>query len=81
MCKAEKTTILRFIKSSYLTTPLESHGYNCNQGRHAFAFSVSTSSRTVDIVAPSEQVYKLWVDGLQCVLLYRDYLVQPPAEE
>jgi hypothetical protein len=55
-------------------------GWLC-QGKHRFAFCVATAERTLDLIAPSEELYRLWVEGLQCLLLYGTLLVDPPVEE
>jgi hypothetical protein len=43
-------------------------GWLC-QGKHRFAFCVATAERTLDLIAPSEELYRLWVEGLQCLLV------------
>ncbi|EDQ84663.1 uncharacterized protein MONBRDRAFT_34616 [Monosiga brevicollis MX1] len=40
------------------------------QGKHRFGFSVATTDRVLDLIAPNEQLYRLWVEGLQCILTY-----------
>ena len=64
-------------------------------GAHRFAFSVQTTVRTLDLIAPNEEAYRyfcvhaffsnsynflrLWVIGLQCLLTFGEQLLEQPA--
>lgn len=47
---------------------------------HQFGFTVVTTGKQLDLVAPSHEIYQLWVGGLRCVLEYGDLLLTPRKE-
>lgn len=46
------------------------------KGKHRFAFTVQTEDRLLDLVAPNEEQFRLWVEGLRCILVYGSHLIQ-----
>lgn len=44
-------------------------------GKHKYSITIRTTTRSLDLVAPSEALYRLWVDGLRCYLAYGEALL------
>ena len=42
---------------------------------HRFAFIINTAGKRLDVVAPSEAILRLWVEGVRCLAAYRDSLL------
>eukprot|EP00056_Hartaetosiga_gracilis_P008005 m.114968 g.114968 ORF g.114968 m.114968 type:complete len:848 (+) comp12833_c2_seq12:105-2648(+) len=45
-------------------------------GQHRYAFTINTAGRKLDVIAPSEPIFLLWVHGVRCLFLYRDNLLR-----
>ena len=51
-------------------------------GKHKYSITIRTTTRTIDLVAPSEALYRLWIDGMRCYLAYGEALLnESPGEE
>jgi ankyrin repeat protein len=61
-------------------------------GAHKWALTLHTNSRMIDVVArdvtnpdgtvtPAEQIYRTWIDGLRCLKVYGEHILQAQTEE
>ena len=53
-------------------------------GKHKWGFTLKCKYRDLDVIAPSELVYKIWVEGLRCLREYATTVVAtatPVADE
>eukprot|EP00051_Salpingoeca_urceolata_P020499 m.307903 g.307903 ORF g.307903 m.307903 type:complete len:216 (-) comp19630_c0_seq6:103-750(-) len=49
------------------------------RGAHMYSFTVTTDARQLDLVAPSETMLRLWLEGLRCLMRFgQDLLTAPP---
>eukprot|EP00049_Salpingoeca_infusionum_P027085 m.30249 g.30249 ORF g.30249 m.30249 type:complete len:833 (+) comp9266_c0_seq2:287-2785(+) len=45
------------------------------EDEHRFSFMITTNQRHLDLIAPSEDIFKLWNYGIRCLLAYGDALL------
>lgn len=46
------------------------------EGSHKYAFTLMTHGRRIDVVAESAEIYKLWNDGMRCLKVYGEHILQ-----